>query len=371
MLLGALLGLGAPIEEVRRHLAGLDVGGWTIEVEPAERAGISANRARVETGAEPAHHRAWSMIDGLLAAAALPPEVATGARATFRLLAAAEAAIHRVEIDDVHFHEVGAVDAIVDIVGTWSARHQLGVIEVHAGPVGLGNGTVRAAHGLLPAPAPATLALLEGLPVRPVDSPTETVTPTGAALLAAMVDHWGPIPAGRLAGSARGAGGRDPASHPNVVTAVLIDPAEAPGATTSTVLATNLDDATPEIIGHTVDRLLEAGADDAWVVPVGMKKGRPGHELRVLCQPALAPALRELLFIETGTLGVRAETVVKHTVDRTFLPVEVRGHTIMIKVGPHGAKPEHDDLVAAGRATGVPVRRLALEAIEAYSREPT
>jgi uncharacterized protein (TIGR00299 family) protein len=370
MVLGALIGLGAPVDAVRRDLDELDVAGWAIEVEPVQRAGISATRARVETAGEPAHHRAWSSIDQLLAASSLPRAVSAGARKAFRLLAEAEAAIHRVGVDEVHFHEVGAVDAIVDITGSWSALHHLAVTEVSAGPVGLGNGTVRAAHGLLPAPAPATLALLEGIPVRPVESPTETVTPTGAALLAAMVDRWGSIPAGRLAASSRGAGGRDPGTHPNVLTALLVEPATASGAVTAVVLATNLDDATPEIIGHTLQRLLDAGADDAWVVPIGMKKSRPGHELRVLCSPSLATPLRELVLSETGTLGVRAEAVTKHVAERVFRSVEVRGHTVRLKVGPHGVKPEHDDLVAVSEATGVPVRRLAQEAIRADSGGP-
>ena len=370
MMLGALIGLGASVDTVRQDVARLGIAGWTIEVETTERAGISASRATVRTTGEPVNHRSWSTIDAMLAAAELPEPVSSGARATFRLLAEAEADIHQVGIDDVHFHEVGAIDAIVDIAGSWSALHQLAVAEVNAGPVGLGNGTVRAAHGLLPVPSPATLSLLRGAPIRAVDSASETVTPTGAALLAAMVDYWGPIPDGRLGPAARGAGGRNPATHPNVLTAVLVEPVAEPPAVTAVVLATNLDDATPEVIGHTLNLLLEAGADDAWIVPIGMKKSRPGHELRVLCPPSLAPALRELVFAETGTLGVRAETVTKHVLDRTFRSVEVRNQPIRLKVGPHGVKPEHDDLVAASEVTGIPIRHLSQEAIEADSGSP-
>ncbi|MEL7209239.1 MAG: LarC family nickel insertion protein, partial [Actinomycetota bacterium] len=364
MLLGALLGLGAPLDAVRSDVAALGLSGWTIEVEPVLRAGIAATRALVSTD-EGHHHRTWSSIDAMLAEAALPEPVVIGARHTFLRLGEVEAGIHRIELDAVHFHEVGALDAIVDIVGVWSAVHHLGVEAVVTGPVGLGHGHVGAAHGMLPTPAPATAELLRGAPVQPLDVAMETVTPTGAALLDTL-GQWGPVPAGRLGPTARGAGGRDPDGHPNVVTALLVtpdpaaasmpdgaapdgaahtvegataltpDPAAASlrdgaahtvegataltpdpaadnpdGATTvrATVLATNLDDATPEVIGHTIERLLDAGADDAWVVPVLMKKGRPGQELRVLCSPEAADPLRRLLFTETGTRGIRAESV--------------------------------------------------------------
>lgn len=385
MLLGVLVALGAPIDDVRADLAGLGVSGWSIDEQPTDRAGIGATRVTVDvdhTHDDDHTHdhdhdhthdedRRWSAIDELLASARLPIRVATGARATFRLLGEVEAAIHGVGIDDVHFHEVGAVDAIVDIVGAWAALDRLGVDEVHAGPVGLGaGGTVVAAHGTLPVPAPATLDLLTGLPVKGLDSPQETVTPTGAALLATMVDTWGPIPAGRLQASARGAGGRNPDTHPNVVSGVLIEAGPAPqgdpAAVPSFVLSTNLDDTTPEILGHTIDRLLAAGVDDAWLVPIGMKKNRPGQELRVLCRPGLVDDVAGIVFAETGTLGLRIAPVEKRVLARRFETVTIRGRSIRIKIGPHGAKPEHDDVVAAANQLDVPVRQLALEAVRVH-----
>lgn len=383
MILGALFGLGVPLAAVIADLDGLAVEGWSVAVKPTMRSGLASTRALV-TASDDAEHRAWSTIDGLLADSSLPSDVSNGARRTFELLARVEAGIHQVDVDEVQFHEVGAIDAIIDIVGAWSALRHLDVDRVHAAPVGLGQGTVEAAHGTLPAPAPATLDLLRGLPVRAVATTSETVTPTGAALLATMVDEWGPIPAGRLGTASRGAGGRDPATHPNVLGAVLITVAERQVATRrqpatdgtehrgestsdAVVLATNLDDVTAEVIGRTIDRLLEAGADDAWAVPVVMKKNRPGHELRVLSSPQLAPLLRALLFEETGTLGIRTGTVWKHRLERSTRAVTVRGVTIRIKVGPYGAKPEYEDLVAASDATGVPIRLLANEAIRADS----
>lgn len=384
MLLGALLGLGVPLEAVRADVAGLATSGWSIDLEPVARAGISATRAVVEAEEQPHHHRSWSSIDAQLAAADLPEPVRAGARRTFRLLGEVEAGIHGVGIDEVHFHEVGALDAIVDIVGCWSALGHLDVASVSSGPVGLGAGVVRSAHGHLPAPAPATVELLVGASVRPVDWASETVTPTGAALLRAMVGRWGPIPSGRLAGWARGAGGRNPGTHPNVIGALLIEadaspaaaePAPADGAALpaapstemAVVLATNLDDATPEVLGHTLGRLLEAGADDAWVVPIAMKKNRPGHELRVLCRPALADALEAVVFAETGTLGLRRELVAKQVLARAWRAVTVRGQEVRLKAGPYGVKPEHDDLAALSRATGLPLRQLAAEALAADS----
>ncbi|MCP5027379.1 MAG: LarC family nickel insertion protein, partial [Actinomycetia bacterium] len=241
--------------------------------------------------------------------------------------------------------------AIVDIVGSWAALDQLSIEQVTVGPIGLGHGRVRAAHGSLPLPAPATLTILEGAAVRSIDTEAETVTPTGAALLVSMATGWGPIPTGQIRTSARGAGGRDPATHPNVLTAVVIEsapskegvtsndsgwPTHSPHRMEAVVLATNLDDVTPEIIGHAIERLVEGGADDAWVVPALMKKGRPGHELRVLGAPAQADELRALMFSLTGSLGIRTEQVAKHVLDRSTRTVEVRGHRVAIKDGPYG-----------------------------------
>ncbi|MGI9611595.1 MAG: nickel pincer cofactor biosynthesis protein LarC [Acidimicrobiales bacterium] len=372
MLLGVLVGLGVPVDDLRSDLAELGVEGWSLEESAVQRAGIDATRVevRLNDDASSTHHRSWSSIDRLLADAShLTDRVRCGARQTFRMLGEVEAGIHGVSIDEVHFHEVGAVDAIVDIVATWAALDRLGVSAVHAGPIGLGSGgTVSTAHGQLPVPAPATLKLLEGLPIAGLDSPSESVTPTGAALLATAVDTWGAIPSGHLIASARGAGGRNPDTHPNAITGILIETAAkaatdaAPEQTvTAIVLATNIDDATPEILGHTLNRLLEAGADDAWLVPIGMKKSRPGHELRVLCSPDLASDLRHIIFTETGTLGIRSETIAKHMLPRRFETVEVHGHKIRVKVGPYSSKPEYEDLVEASRATGIPIHQLANE----------
>lgn len=364
MLLGALLDVGAPEDEVRRQLDRLALPGWELRVGPVERRELRALRAEVRAH-EHHHHRPWSTIDQLLSSCGLDPAVAAGARRTFRRLAEVEAGIHGVDVDEVHFHEVGAVDALVDIVGTWAARRALGVDRVVSAPVGLGAGTVSAAHGQLPAPAPATLSLLQGLPVRGLDAPFETATPTGVALLATMVDEWGPIPSGTVAATGYGAGGRDPQSHPNVVTAVLLTD-EAGRRVDAVVVETNLDDVTPEVLGHVVDEALRLGADDAWVTAITMKKSRPAHQLRVLCSPALEPAVAELIARETGTLGLRSIAVAKQELPRTAASVTVDGQAVAIKVGPHGAKPEHDDVVRVARASGRSARSVAADALATW-----
>jgi uncharacterized protein (TIGR00299 family) protein len=401
MMLGTLIGLGAPIDDIRAGLKPLAVDGWSLTAESVLRCSLSSTRAVVNAnehppghnkpghehpghdkpGHEHSGHRSWSSIDRLLAQSGLAPPVERGSRATFRRLGEVEAGIHGIDIDEVHFHEVGAVDAIVDIVGVWLAIDLLGIETIISGPVGIGRGSVDAAHGRLPIPAPATTDLLAaaGASIVPVDVEGETITPTGAALLATMADRWGPMPAGTLLHSARGAGGRDPDHYPNVLTGYLVagsapQPTERATVTSADqtvdglILATNLDDATPEIVGHTINRCLAAGADDAWATPIIMKKGRPGVELNVLCSPDRVDQMTRLLFTETGTLGLRTSPVAKHMLNRSFVEVEVRGRTIAIKIGPHGAKPEYEHLAAASEALDIPVRTLAAEAMAAYGQ---
>ena len=363
MVLAALLDAGADEKFVRAQLDRLRVDGWDLVADRGTRAGIVATRVEVSVAGDHPH-RPWSSIDALLAGATLHAAVATGARSTFRRLAEAEAHVHGIDVNDVAFHEVGAIDAIVDIVGSWAALVSLDVGTVVSGPVGLGSGTASTAHGRIPVPAPATLELLTGLPVTGIDAPFETATPTGAALLATMADRWGPMPAGRVEATGRGAGTADPPTHANLVTAVLIavEQVSAVNRVTSTLVETNVDDVTPEILGYVIERAIALGADDAWVVPITMKKSRPAHQVRILCAPALDDVMIHLLTSETGTLGVRRSTVDKVVLDRRTDTVDLDGHPVRIKVGPHGAKPEHDDLVRAAESLGRPLREVELAA---------
>lgn len=368
MLLGALAGLADDPAVMTRDLSEaldtLGIDGWSIALGDAMRGGIIATRVEVTAGHGPA--RTWSSIDALIEGSDLPQPVRDGSRRTFRMLGDAEASLHGVDIDTVHFHEVGAVDAIVDIVGAWWLLDRLDVDDVTVGPVGIGHGTVTAAHGELPVPAPATVALLDGAPIAPIDVELETCTPTGAALLRSF-GTWGPIPAGTIEAVARGAGGRDTPGHPNVTTAIMLETTRRPNEdaaprTSAIVMSTNVDDLSAELIARTIERLITEGADDAWATPIVMKKGRPAHQISVLSPPERIGHLRAILSAETGSLGTRDVDVAKYPTSRRFDAVELHGRQVMIKVGPHGAKPEYDDLVALSDHTGVPVRVLADEA---------
>jgi uncharacterized protein (TIGR00299 family) protein len=374
MLLAALLDLGADEGFVRSQLELLPVTGWRLDVGASTRRGLVATSVQVDCAAHD-HHRPWSHIDEMLATSGLHPAVADGARRTFSALGHAEASVHGTTVDEVHFHEVGAVDAIVDIVGSWAALTALqgereGALTVASAPIGLGSGTAAMAHGELPVPAPAVLELLQDRPVVPVDVPAETATPTGVALLVTMVDRWGHVPAGTIRRVGRGAGRRDPSSHANVVTVVELDLAADDGAAAppveAVVIETNVDDVTPETIAYVLERALELGADDAWVTPIVMKKGRPAQLVSVLCRGELAPTLRELLVVETATLGTRTRTVDKHEMARSIVEVEVEGQVVRVKVGPHGAKAEHDDLAAVARSSGRSLRDVAAAAEAAW-----
>lgn len=367
MVMASLFALGADETRVRAQLGALPVDGWSLTVAPTTRRGLVATRAEVDHD-DHQHHRPWSTIDAMLAGADLAPFVAAGARRTFATLARAEADVHGVDLDDVHFHEVGAVDAVVDIVGSWAALHDLGGDDVAVGsaPVGLGVGAAAMAHGTVPVPAPATLELLVDRPTVPVEVDGETATPTGVALLVTMADRWGPPPPGVVRRVGRGAGRRDPGSYPNVLTAVQLDGADPTERVTTVVIETNVDDVTPETLGHVVERALELGADDAWVTPILMKKSRPAHAVTLLCRPQLADRLRHLLASETGTLGIRQRPTEKFELGRRLDTVEVDGHPVRIKVGPHGAKAEHDDVAAAAAALDRPLRRVADEALTAW-----
>ena len=313
MALGSLVDAGADPDEVRALLDRLPVGGWELHFEPVLRCGIAATQAVVhapETGVV----RTAAHIAGLVEEARLPERVTRRALATFRALAEVEGRLHRRPPEQVHFHEVGGLDAIVDVVGTAAALEVLGVDEVRSSSVANGTGMVRAAHGLLPNPAPAVVGLLEGAPTHGVDIPVELTTPTGAALLAATVTAWGPLPAMRIeatgfgAGTARSTAGPTPSRSCSARRRRRTGPGGAGRPrprSAGRLLEANVDDATGEVMAHTVAALLGAGAHDAWVTPVVMKKGRPAHVVSALADPGARRPVAAVLTAETGTLGVR------------------------------------------------------------------
>lgn len=372
MALGALLDAGADLDEVTGLLHRLPVGGWAVRAEDMMRNGIGATHLVVET-TDDTTSRTYADITALLAASALPDRVLARAQATFAALARVEAHIHRQPVDSVHFHEVGGLDAIVDVVGVAAALEVLGVDRVASSPVALGHGTVRSAHGVLPNPAPAVVALLAGAPVHGLDVSVELTTPTGAALLASLVTTWGPLPDMTIDATGYGAGTRELETLPNV-TQVVVGRASAttplPGQPL-VLLEANLDDATGETLAHAIASLLDAGAADAWLTPILMKKGRPAHLVSVLADSARAAALTTVLGQETGTLGVRGTTVSRWPSPRKMGSVVVDGHKIRVKVAPHRVKAEHDDAADIARRTGRPVAEVAARAEAAWRDRPT
>jgi len=295
MTLGALLDAGADLDFVVATLDGLNVDGWALSTEQVDRNGIRATRAVVDAP-EQHHHRHWTDIQSLLKQADIPDRVKSRSLAVFEVLAVAEGKVHGVSPEEVLFHEVGALDAIVDIVGSCAALESLDIDEITSGPVAVGVGTISAAHGILPNPPPAVVNLLENIPTVSVDVDLELTTPTGAAIVKGLATSVGPLPDMTITASGYGAGTRDLSDRANV-TQVIIGTATPTGATsdepmeTVIELATNLDDITGEQLGHAITELMEAGALDAWVTPILMKKGRPAHTLSVLVAPVQAPEL--------------------------------------------------------------------------------
>ena len=367
MALGSLIDAGADVDEVGGLLRRLPVGGWEIEAEPVLRCGIAATKLHVHAE-EGTVVRTAAHIAALVEEARLPERVSARAQAVFSALAAAEGQLHRRPPEQVHFHEVGGLDAIVDVVGTCAALEVLDVDEVRASVVVTGTGMVRAAHGLLPNPAPAVVALLAsvGAPTTGLDVGMELTTPTGAALLAALATGFGPLPAMAVEATGFGAGSREIDGRPNTTQVVLGTAADAlQDGQPVMLLEVNVDDATGETLAHTVAALLEAGAHDAWITPILMKKGRPAHTVSALADVAVAQQVAAVLTSETGSLGVRGATLDRWPSTRSFSTVDVEGFPIRVKVSPGRLKVEHDDAARVARRTGLPLREVVSRAEEA------
>jgi uncharacterized protein (TIGR00299 family) protein len=368
MALGALVDAGADLDEVRSLCQRIPVTGWELEAEPVVRAGMAATHVTVRCE-ETSVVRTYGHIAGMIEEARLPERVRRRALATFSALATAEGHIHRRPPEQVHFHEVGALDAIVDIVGTAAALEVLEVEEVHASAVANGTGMIRAAHGMLPNPSPAVVELLRGAPTYGLDVAAELTTPTGAALLAANVVQWGPMPAMEITTVGFGAGTRDLDGRPNVVQIVLGARIEAlPSGQPVMQLEVNVDDVTGETLSHAINALLDAGAHDAWVTPIVMKKGRPAYTVSALCDTALAAQIADVLRRETGSLGVRGAQLDRWPSARTTDEVEVAGFPVRIKVSAGRVKVEHDDAARIAKRTGIPLREVVSLAEESARR---
>jgi pyridinium-3,5-bisthiocarboxylic acid mononucleotide nickel chelatase len=376
MLLAALLDAGAPLDTVQAGLAGLGVEPVTLQLSPVRRHGLRAALLSVSV-AQSAVERHLAEVLSIVDGAGLPPAAAGFARAVFERLARAEARVHGTSVDEVHFHEVGALDAIADVVGCALALYELDLLGPDAvrvvSPVAVGSGTVRAAHGDLPVPAPAVLHLLAdaGAPVRRHGAGFELCTPTGAALLATLATGWGTVPDCTPRAVGVGAGRADPPGHANVLRVLLGSPAAAPGGpgwldADLVQIESTVDDLDPRIWPDLLDRLRAAGAADAWCTPALMRKGRPGQVLTVLAAEDRVDLLCRIVFEQTTTLGVRLSPVRRRSLRRDEVEVPLAGGTVHVKRGFLGdrvvtAQPEYDDLLALSAATGVPLADLLAE----------
>ncbi len=365
MLLGAVVGAGAELGAIQSLVDLVLPGTVRLETHRVDRAGLQATKVDVVPLRDDHHHRPWATIRDLLVTAppALPDPVRRAALRVFERLATVEGEVHGVPTDDVELHEVGSWDSIADIVGVCAGLHLLGVTDLVAGPVAVGSGSVRAAHGTLPVPVPAVLGLLEGWTAQAGGGVGELATPTGVALVTTLAREEPGMPRMRVERSAAGAGTRDTPGRPNVVRLVLGRPAEplADGSTEMVVLEANVDDLDPRVWPTVLAALLQAGAADAWLVPIAMKKGRPAHTLCVLGDPHLAAVLREQVLDLTSTLGVRQSTVQRWALERGWADVDVDGTTVAVKVAHQEgvvvhATPEFDAVVGAATALGRPVR---------------
>lgn len=372
MLLGALLEIGAPVRAVRAELAALPVKGLRLRTSKVTRGGLSATYVRFES-AEHDHrhdhdhdhhhehpHRSYRTIRGILRRARLSRGVKEKSQRVFEKLASVEAKIHGVDLDDVHFHELGAVDTLGDVIGVCAALEALGVQHVSCSPIAIGHGTVKTAHGRLPLPAPATLALLRGIPTYPAQVDWETITPTGAALLATLVDEYGPMPACVPEAQGFGAGNDRPGPMPNVLRAVLAERESGVSADVVAVVETNLDDMSAEALAFLAERLMEDGALDVSLSPLSMKKGRPGQLLRVLVRPADRDAFARKILLESSAIGVRSTLMPRLVLAREQRQVRTRFGRIGVKLvrDPRGqprATPEYEDCARAARRHKVPL----------------
>jgi uncharacterized protein (TIGR00299 family) protein len=367
MLLAALLDAGAPeaaLREVPRRLA---LGEVELRLERVQRHGIGA----LHLGVFGAHgDRTWRSMREQLDAAELDDRIRERSLAVLTRLAEAEAAVHRVQPDDVHFHELGAVDTFVDVVGAVTLLDELGVERLVCSPLPSGRGVVRSAHGVLPLPAPATAALLVGAPVFGVELEAELVTPTGAALASTLADGWGPMPAMTIERLGYGAGTADFAERANIVRVFVGRGTEGDANAEVSLLETNLDDLLPELVPDAVERCFAAGALDVWTAPIGMKKGRPGIVLSALARPDAEAAVAHAILEETTALGVRVARLHRYELEREERAVEVDGRVVRVKVGRLDGRvvnvaPEHDDCAAVARATGTPIKSVWAAALAA------
>lgn len=367
MSVGALVDAGADWATIQNALESLSLGA-RLRLDRVKRNGLAAAKFSVEAPPQTAH-RHLSHVETIIGAASLSDAARGRALAVFRCLAEAEAKSHAVPIERVHFHEVGAVDSICDIVGACVALELLGIGEVHASRVNTGSGTVVTEHGVLPVPAPATAELLKNVPIYAAGPETELTTPTGAALLATFAAGFGPVPSMRIRAQGFGAGDKDFPGRANVLRVLIGERTNAAESLVVTVLEANIDDATPQMLGYAMERLFEAGALDVTLAPIYMKKNRPGTQLSAIAPPELSEQIIAALFAETTTLGVRVFSAERRVLARRTSEVETAFGKIRVKYTEAGGfAPEYEDCRQAARQSGRPLREVMEAAAAAFRR---
>lgn len=365
MLLGAIVDAGVPLALIQGQIDRFELD-ITLRSENVTRAGLAATKVHVDVAATTTLRHLREIVELL---ERLDGPARDRSVATFARLARAEAEVHGTTVDDVHFHEVGALDSIADVVGVCVGFCALGIDELHGSTLSLGSGMTRGAHGPIPVPAPAVLAILNGIaPVTAGPAPYESATPTGAALLAEWVAYWGPMPQMLVSGTGVGAGTKDTDAVANVSRLVLGESIGGGARFESMVeLEANVDDLDPRVWPEAIAAVMRAGAVDAWVTPILMKKGRPAHMFSALCRLDVADAVSTAIFAQTSTIGLRRQTVQRDTLERSEATVEVHGHAIGVKTARLDGEVvnvsvEWDDVVAAAEALGVPANDVLRDA---------
>ena len=373
MTLGALVDAGCGVARLRTELQALQVPGWELAAEKVWKNGMAATYAKVKTEEQRAHRSLTEILE-ILRRSDLAPRVRDRAGAIFQKLGEAEARVHDLPLEKIHFHEVGAVDAIVDIVGACIGFHALGIDKFACSPLNVGGGTTKMAHGVLPVPAPATANLLQGKPTYSNGVQRELVTPTGAAIVATLCDTFGPQPPMTVSAIGYGAGTADLEGQPNVLRIMIGESTEkaVPGYDEEiSVIEANLDDMNPQIYGYFLERALAAGALDVYTTPVQMKKNRPGTLLTVLCQPQDANALTSLIFAETTTFGVRTTNAQRRILPREHVSVSTTFGDVRIKLSRVNGRilhvsPEFEDCRKLAVEKNVPLQQVINEALRRY-----
>ncbi len=362
MTLGALIDLGVPVKHIVSELGCLNLSGYSLRAGRVQRSGITARQAKVTIRGQDHHHRTFRDIERIIAKSRLKPRVKERSIAAFRLIAEAEAKVHNEKVENVHFHEVGAIDSIVDIVGAMIGFEHLGIERFAASEVPIGSGFVECRHGRLPVPAPATVLLLKGLPIYDNGIKAELVTPTGAALLAGLCESFGTLPAMTVQKTGYGAGSRELAGIPNMLRLIAGDARTAGGTDTVVVLEASIDDMAPELAGYAMERLFEAGALDVAFTPTYMKKNRPGMLVTVICTEVDQAPLTAIFFAETTTAGVRAYRAERTVLARREAKVATRFGKVKVKLleGPEGLStaPEYEDCRRIAKQKKVPLRQV-------------